>query len=88
MLNCIKLQKVSSRVVISHRFGVLHVPLDGLEGGGVEDFLSFSAVTSASSAQWLPVQNVNPQQETVVHDLKALQDLTRDRNRKPKKQVS
>lgn len=72
-----KLQKVFSRVVINHRFGVLHIPLDGLEGGGVEDFLSFPAVTSVSSGR-LAVQNMNPQQETVVHDLKALQDLTRD----------
>lgn len=64
--------EVFSRVVISHRFRVLHSPLDGLQGGGVEHFLPSPAVTSASSAQRLPVQHMDPQQETVVHDLKAL----------------
>lgn len=77
---CCLVQSVHLRVIICHWFWVLDIPLDGLEGGGVEDFLSSPAVTSASSAQWLPIQNVNPQQETVVHDLKAFQDLIRDRN--------
>lgn len=66
------LQKVFSRVVICHWFRVLHVTLDGLKGSGVKDFLSFPAVTSVSSGQRLLVQNMDPQQETVVHDLKAL----------------
>lgn len=77
MLN---VQKDFSRVVICHWFGVLDVPLDGLQGSGVEDFLSFPAVASVSPVQWLPVQNVDPQQETVVHDLKALKDLMQDGN--------
>lgn len=63
------------RVVISHWFRVLQVSLDGLQRSGVENFLSFLTVTSAPSAQRLPVQNMNPQQETVVHDLETLQDL-------------
>lgn len=67
------------RVVISHWFRVLQVPLDGLQCSGVENFLSSLAITSAPSAQGLPVQNVNPQQEAVVHDLKALQDLAAHR---------
>lgn len=70
------MQNVFSRVIISHWFRVLHSPLNGLQGSGVEDFLSFPAVTPASSAQRLLVQNMNPQQETVVHDLKALQHLS------------
>lgn len=73
-------KKVSSRFIIGHRFGILHSPLDGLEGGGVENFLSSPAVASVSSVQWPPVQNMNAQQETVVHDLKALQHLMRDKN--------
>lgn len=76
---CLFLWLLYSRVIISHWFGVLHVPLNGLEGSGVQDFLSSLAITPASSVQWLPVQHMNPQQETVVHDFKALQDLRGDR---------
>lgn len=77
---CCIVQSVHLRVIICHWFWVLDIPPDGLEGGGVEDFLSSPAVTSASSAQRLPIQNMNPQQETVVHDLKAFQDLITDQN--------
>lgn len=63
------------RVVVSHWFGVLQVSLDGLQRSGVENFLSFLTVASAPSAQRLLVQNMNTQQEAVVHDLETLQDL-------------
>lgn len=69
------------RFIISHRLRVLYISLDGLKGSGVEDPLSSPAVASAFSAQWLVVQDMDAQQETVVHDLKALQHLNlRDKN--------
>ena len=71
------------RVIVSSRLRSLGVPLDGLQGRGVQDLLRQAlAVPPAPSGSLtdLLVQDVHPQKETVVHDLEALQDLTRDTN--------
>ena len=67
-----------SRVIFGHWLCNLAVPLDGLQGGGVEDPLAIEALTvrPGPPVQTLLVLHMHPQQEAVVHDLKALQDLT------------
>ena len=60
-------------------------PLDGLHGGGVQGLLLGHGpllIALALGALHLPlplrlVHVVNPEQQTVVHDLKALQHLSR-----------
>lgn len=81
-----------SRVIGGHGLGRLAIALDGLHGGGVENPLGQRAfVVSSNLADIaLPltrVQHMHPQQQTVVHDLKALQHLTQRPDKKRKQEI-
>lgn len=69
--------RVQLRVIICHWFRVLHTSLDGLQSSGVEHPL-FSAVRARASVKRTLLQDMDAQQKTVVHDLKALQHLRTD----------
>lgn len=70
-----------SRVICGEGFSSLAVSLDGLHGGGVEDPLTHRSPPVPPCLALLEplslalVQDVNPEQQTVVHDLKTLQHL-------------
>ena len=70
-------QQRHSRVVCGHGLGRLAVPLDGLHGRGVEHPLAQRAfAVHRHLARLAPlllavVQHMHPQQQAVVHDLKA-----------------